>query len=110
MHLDSKPRQLCCQLPYCLLRARRDFLVEANRNPADYGENRGRGKLSLFIFLLYVVSHFVATACEVLARRIVHNSPSERIPAIMSSRYRHRQRDGDIEFTSAIELAIDSHW
>lgn len=60
--------------------------------------------------LLFVISHFVAIACEVLARRIVHNSPSDRIPAIMSSRYRHRQLDGDIEFTSAIELAIDSHW
>lgn len=52
MYLDSKPRQLCCQLPYCLLRARRDFLVEANRDPADYGENRGRGKLSLYFFCL----------------------------------------------------------
>ncbi|KAI0276307.1 hypothetical protein BGY98DRAFT_1090269 [Russula aff. rugulosa BPL654] len=79
-------------LPYCLLRARHDFMVEANRDPADYGENRGR-----------------AIACEVLARRIVHNSPSDRIPSIMSSRYRHLQRDGDIEFSSAIELAIDSH-
>lgn len=79
-------------LPYCLLRARRHFMVEANRDPADYGENRGR-----------------AIACEVLARRIVHDSPSDRIPVIMSSRYRYRQHDGDIEFTSAIELAIDSH-
>lgn len=79
-------------VPYCLLRARRDFMVEASRNPADYGENRGR-----------------AIACEVLARRIVHNAPLERIPDIMSSRYTHRQHDGDIEFTSAIELAIDSH-
>ena len=58
----------------------------------------------------HLTSYVVATACEVLARRIVHNSPSERIPAIMSSRYRHRQHDGDIEFTSAIELAIDTHW
>ncbi|KAI0303946.1 hypothetical protein BC826DRAFT_201757 [Russula brevipes] len=79
-------------VPYCLLRARRDFMIEANRNPADYGENRGR-----------------AVACEVLARRIVHNSPIDRIPAILSTRYSHRQSDGDIEFSSAIELAIDSH-
>ncbi|KAI0000012.1 hypothetical protein BJV77DRAFT_1058294 [Russula vinacea] len=79
-------------LPYCLLRARRDFMIEANRNAADYGENRGR-----------------AIACEVLARRVVHNAPTDRIPVIMSSRYRHRQSDGDIEFSSAIELAIDSH-
>ncbi|KAF8272129.1 calcium activated cation channel [Lactarius quietus] len=79
-------------LPYCLLRARRDFMIEANRDAADYGENRGR-----------------AIACEVLARRIVHKSPADRVPAIMSSRYKHRQADGDIEVSSAIELAIDSH-
>jgi hypothetical protein len=80
-------------LPYCLLRARRDFMIEANRDAADYGENRGR-----------------AIACEVLARRIVHKAPADRVPAIMSSRYKHRQTDGDIEVSSAIELAIDSHW
>jgi hypothetical protein len=57
-----------------------------------------------------VISQFVAIACEVLARRIVHNSPPDRIPAILSSRYMYRQSDGDIEYTSAIELAIDSHW
>ncbi|KAH9045267.1 calcium activated cation channel [Lactarius pseudohatsudake] len=79
-------------LPYCLLRARRDFMIEANRNAADYGENRGR-----------------AIACEVLARRIVHKSPGDRVPALLSSRYKHRQSDGDIEVSSAIELAIDSH-
>ncbi|KAH9977639.1 calcium activated cation channel [Lactifluus volemus] len=79
-------------LPYCLLRARRDFMIQANRDVADYGENRGR-----------------AVACEVLARKIVHNSPVDKIPAILSSRYRHRRPDGDIEFTSAIELAVDSH-
>ncbi|KAI9513256.1 calcium activated cation channel [Russula earlei] len=79
-------------LPYCLLRARRDFMIEANRNAADYGENRGR-----------------AVACEVLARRIVHNAPVDRIPAILSSRYKYRQSDGDIEFSSVIELAIDTH-
>ncbi|KAI0254847.1 hypothetical protein BJV78DRAFT_881185 [Lactifluus subvellereus] len=79
-------------LPYCLLRARRDFMIAANHNAADYGEYRAR-----------------AIACEVLARRIVHISPVDRIPVILSSRYRHRQSDGDIEFSSAIELAIDSH-
>jgi hypothetical protein len=84
-------------------------MVVANRHPADYGENRGRGKLSQWITRLS--SHaFVAIACEVLARRVVHNSPTDRIPAILSSRYMHRQTDGDIEFISAIELAIDSHW
>ena len=55
-------------------------------------------------------SYFAAIACEVLARRIVHKSPGDRIPAILSSRYKHRQADGDIEVSSAIELAIDSHW
>lgn len=56
-HLDL-PELTIFELPYCLLRARRDFIVEANRNPADYGENYGR-----------------AIACEVLARRVVHQAP-----------------------------------
>jgi len=62
------------------------------------------------ISLLFVVSRFlVAVACEVLARRIVHTSPTDRIPTILSSRYKFRQSDGDIEFSSAIELGIDTH-
>lgn len=32
------------KLPYCLLRARAEFMVEAYLNPADFGENRGRGR------------------------------------------------------------------
>jgi len=32
------------QLPYCLLRARSEFIWDANHNPADYGENHGRGR------------------------------------------------------------------
>ncbi|KAG2349128.1 hypothetical protein BDR05DRAFT_956507 [Suillus weaverae] len=80
-------------LPYCLLRARADFMQEAHLNPADFGENRGR-----------------AVACEVLARRIVHQSPSERITSLMSTRYRHHEPDGDIsEASSALEIAIDTH-
>lgn len=67
-------------------------------------------EVSWLYILLFVFSHIVAIACEVLARRIVHNSPLDKVPSIMSSRYRHRQQDGDIEFSSAIELAIDSHW
>jgi hypothetical protein len=58
-------------------------------------------------------THFIpiATACEVLARRIVHLSPPERLPVIMSSRFQHRQLDGDIsDMTSALEMAIDSNW
>ncbi|KAG6910952.1 hypothetical protein DXG01_006006 [Tephrocybe rancida] len=80
-------------LPYCLLRARAEFMWDANHNPADFGENVGR-----------------ATACEVLARRIVHMSPPERLRSIMSSRFKHRQVDGDeSDMSSALEVAIDSH-
>ncbi|KAF9054955.1 calcium activated cation channel [Hymenopellis radicata] len=80
-------------LPYCLLRARSEFMWDANHNAADYGENYGR-----------------AIACEVLARRIVHSSPPDRISVLMSARYRHKQMDGDSsDMTSALEMAIDSH-
>ncbi|KAF8914195.1 calcium activated cation channel [Gymnopilus junonius] len=80
-------------LPYCLLRARAEFIWDANHNAADYGENRGR-----------------ATACEVLARRIVHLAEPDRIRAIMSTRYQHRQIDGDeSDMSSALEMAIDQH-
>ncbi|KAF4620040.1 hypothetical protein D9613_005266 [Agrocybe pediades] len=80
-------------LPYCLIRARAEFMWDANHNPADYGENLGR-----------------AIACEVLARRIVHLTEPDRINAIMSTRYKHRQIDGDeSEMSSALEMAIDQH-
>ncbi|KAL7282554.1 hypothetical protein ACG7TL_004025 [Trametes sanguinea] len=80
-------------LPYCLLRARKEFMWEANHNPADYGENYAR-----------------ATACEVLARRVVHQAPPEQISAVMSSRFRHKEVDGDVSGrVSALEMAIDSH-
>ncbi|KAF8969434.1 calcium activated cation channel [Flammula alnicola] len=80
-------------LPYCLLRARAEFMWDANHNPADYGENLAR-----------------AIACEVLARRIVHLAEPDRIKAIMSTRYKHRQIDGDeSEMSSALEMAIDQH-
>jgi hypothetical protein len=32
------------KLPYALLRARQTFMAEANKNPADFDENLGRGK------------------------------------------------------------------
>lgn len=52
-----------------------------------------------------------AIACEVLARKIVHVTPPHRLASVMSTRYRHRQRDGDISsLGSALELAIDQHW
>jgi len=80
-------------LPYALLRARQTFMAEANSNPADYDENLCR-----------------AIACEVLARRIVHLTPADRMTSIMSTRYCHIQRDGDdSSLSSALELAIDQH-
>lgn len=52
-----------------------------------------------------------ATACEVLARRIIHVSPVDRITPMMSTRFTHREVDGDSsDKTSALEMAIDSHW
>ncbi|KAJ7682507.1 calcium activated cation channel [Mycena polygramma] len=80
-------------LPYCLLRARAEFMWDANHNPADYGENLGR-----------------ATACEVLARRIVHMAPPDALNRIMSTRFQHIQVDGDMsDMSSALEMAIDAH-
>ena len=52
-----------------------------------------------------------ATACEVLARRIVHLTEPDKVKSIMSMRYKHRQIDGDeSELSNALELAIDQHW
>lgn len=52
-----------------------------------------------------------AVACEVLARRIVHRAAPDRLYSIMSTRYCHRQVDGDESgMSSALELAIDSQW
>ena len=53
----------------------------------------------------------LATACEVLARRVIHVSPPDRITSMLSTRYTHREVDGDEgDKTSALEMAIDSHW
>ncbi|KAE9409981.1 hypothetical protein BT96DRAFT_962045 [Gymnopus androsaceus JB14] len=80
-------------LPYCLLRARAEFKWDADHDAADYDENFGR-----------------AIACEVLARRIIHLFPPDRLAAVMSTRYTHRQVDGDeSDPSSALEMAIDSH-
>ncbi|KXN86125.1 Calcium channel YVC1 [Leucoagaricus sp. SymC.cos] len=80
-------------LPYCLLRARAEFMWDANHNPADYDENYGR-----------------AVACEVLARRIAHLFPRDKLTDVMSTRYQHLQVDGDLsETASALEMAIDQH-
>jgi hypothetical protein len=49
--------------------------------------------------------------CEVLARRIVHLAPPDRLHSIMSTRFRHKQINGEMsEMSSALEMAIDSHW
>ena len=52
MCLHSKSCLLCLKLPYCLIRARRSFMIAANRDPADYGENRGRGNVSTILSCL----------------------------------------------------------
>ena len=56
-------------------------------------------------------TRLLAIACEVLARRIVHLAEPDKIRTIMSTRYKHRQVDGDeSEMASALEMAIDQHW
>ncbi|KAI6034454.1 hypothetical protein PISMIDRAFT_672686 [Pisolithus microcarpus 441] len=81
------------ELPYCLLIAHAGFIWDANHNPADHGENLGR-----------------AVACEVLARRIVHQSSSEKMIPMVTTRYRHRHVDGEISVaSSALEIAIDNN-
>lgn len=81
------------ELPYCLLIAHAGFVWDANHNPADHGENLGR-----------------AVACEVLARRIVHQSSSEKMIPMVTTRYRHRHVDGEISVaSSALEIAIDNN-
>lgn len=53
---------------------------------------------------------YPAIACEVLARRIIHNAPPEQWGRYMSMRFKHRQVDGDeSDMSSALEQAIDSH-
>lgn len=102
------------KLPYCLLRARKEFVWDANHNPADYGENQGRGSSTMHIpsSCGQLISRHLATACEVLARRVVHQAESpEQIESILSARFRHKEIDGDISGrVSALEMAIDTHW
>ncbi|KAF8507846.1 calcium activated cation channel [Hysterangium stoloniferum] len=78
-------------LPFALLRAQRTFVRDAMNNIADWDENMGR-----------------ATACEVLARRIVHNIGPDRLNSVMSTRYRYLEADGDPSNpSSALEYAVD---
>jgi len=80
-------------VPFCLLRARQSFLVDAKNNPADFDENMVR-----------------SVACEVLARRVVHTLPVDRLESVMSTRWRYRESDGDVSATvSTLETAIDQH-
>ncbi|ORX33691.1 calcium activated cation channel [Kockovaella imperatae] len=80
-------------VPFCLLRARALFIREGYHNPPDYDECRCR-----------------AVACEVLARRIVHILPKDRLESVMSGRHRYRESDGDISApVSCLEMAIDQH-
>lgn len=58
--------------------ARASFIRDAKRYPTDYDENLAR-----------------ATACEMLARRIVHQTPADMLQTIMSSRYQYTEPDGD---------------
>ena len=84
---------------------------DANHNPADYGENLGRGGFMIDLHTLAVYQTSTAIACEALARRMVHITEPNRIGTVMSTRFKHRQIDGDIsEMSSALEMAIDQHW
>jgi hypothetical protein len=54
---------------------------------------------------------YLAVACEVLARRIVHIMDPDRLNVIMSTRFRHIDWDGDDSApASALEIACDQHW
>ncbi|KAL7421162.1 Calcium channel yvc1 [Cryptotrichosporon argae] len=80
-------------VPFALLRAKATFMKDAYKAPADYDESVCR-----------------AVACEVLARRIVHNLTTESLENVMSTRFRYREADGDISAPiSALETAIDQH-
>ena len=84
---------LSCADLSSLLRARATFMRDAYSNPPDFDESVCR-----------------ATACEVLARRIVHNLPVDRLESVMSTRCRYRTSDGDISAPiSCLETAIDQH-
>lgn len=76
-----------------LLRAKATFMHDGYMNPPDYDESLCR-----------------ATACEVLARRIVHNLQVDRLESVMSTRFRYRESDGAVSApTSCLETAIDQH-
>ena len=83
---------------------------DASNNPAHYGDNLCRGTGS-FGSTLYRLTSYAAVACEVLARKIVHASPRDRLAHIMSTRYKYKDDDAEFAVTSsALELAIDQEW
>ena len=87
-----------CGMPITILLTMARTVVEVSRSTASEQEQ----------LLIVILS---AVACEVLARRIVHLAEPDRLATIMSTRYRHRQVDGDAsEMASALEVAIDQHW
>ena len=46
-----------------------------------------------------------------IARRVIHEAPPEKITIMLSTRFRHQELDGDVsEKANALEVAIDSHW
>ena len=86
---------------------------DASTNPADYGENMGRGMRALRNSYIppLILPYCAAIACEVLARRVVHLAPSDKTVSMLSTRFRFKEVDEDIsEKASALELAVDSHW
>ncbi|KAG9317378.1 hypothetical protein JVU11DRAFT_1577 [Chiua virens] len=81
------------ELPYCLLRAHFEFIRESRRDPANHGENLGR-----------------AVACEVIARKVVHQTPLDKVVGLVTNRYRYRENDGEIsEASSTLEVAVENH-
>ncbi|GJJ07175.1 hypothetical protein Clacol_001375 [Clathrus columnatus] len=80
-------------LPFALLRAQQTFLRDASHNIADWDENLCR-----------------ATACEIIARKLIHIVGPERLASIMSTRYRYRDNEGNISSPSSVfEFAVDKH-
>jgi hypothetical protein len=52
-----------------------------------------------------------ATACEMLARRVLRLVPPDRLDNVMSARFKYVDWDGDPSSPkSALEEAIDQHW
>ena len=39
----------------------------------------------------------------------MHKAPSDKWATLLSTRYKYRHSDGDIEVASALEVAIDTH-